>query len=167
MRRFLYADPMVCVGCRICELICSFHWEKVLNPKKARIRVRRINPALDVVVACRNCEEAWCVEACPEEALKRNKRGIIVVDATKCRGCGACVEACPFGAIFLHPETGKAIKCVACGFCTKYCPVKTLRILTAEELAALKQEKVIRCEYGDLLEELHVMQKEEGGGNNQ
>lgn len=151
MRRFLYADPVECVGCRICELMCSFHWEKVLNPKKARIRVRRIDPGLDVVVACRNCNEAWCMDACPEEALRRNREGIILVDAKKCRGCGACVEACPFGAIFLNPDTQKAIKCVACGFCTDYCPVNTLRILTEEELASLKQQKIIEFECSDLL----------------
>lgn len=163
MRRFLYADPTECVGCRICEIICSFHWEKTLNPKKSRIRVRRVDPGLDIVVACRNCADAWCVEACPEDALRRNKKGIIVVNKKKCRGCGSCVEACPFGAIFLNPETQIAIKCIACGFCTSYCPVKTLRVLTDEELAALKQQKVIRHECGSLLEELHVQREENGG----
>jgi Fe-S-cluster-containing hydrogenase component 2 len=143
--------------------MCSFHWEKTLNPKKARNRVRRVEPGLDVVVACRNCDDPWCVEACPEEALRKNKQGIIIVDTKKCRGCGACVEACPFGAIFLNPETQKAIKCIACGFCTKYCPVNTLRILTEEELAAMKQEQIIRYECSDLLAELKTAQEREGG----
>ena len=163
MRRFLYANPTECVGCRICELMCSFHWEKTLNPKKARNRVRRVDPGLDVVVACRNCEQAWCVEACPEEALKRNRKGIVIVDSKKCRGCGACVEACPFGAIFLNPETQKAIKCIACGFCTKYCPVNTLRILSEEELAALKQQGIIKHEFGDFLDDLCAANSDEGG----
>jgi Fe-S-cluster-containing hydrogenase component 2 len=79
-----------------------------------------------------------------------------MVNSKKCRGCGACVEACPFGAIFIHPETQKAIKCVTCGFCTKYCPVNTLRIITEEELATLKQQKVIRAECKNLLDELRV-----------
>lgn len=155
----MYADPTVCVGCRICEVICSFHWEKTLNPKKARNRVRRVNPGLDVVVACRNCDQAWCIEACPEDALYRNRQGIVMVNSKKCRGCGACVEACPFGAIFIHPDTQKAIKCVVCGFCTKYCPVDTLRILTEEELATLKQQKVIRAECKNLLDELRVEER--------
>lgn len=163
MRQFLYADPTECVGCRICEIICGFHWEKVLNPKKARIRVRRVDPGLDVVISCRNCEEAWCVEACPEDALGRNRKGVIVVDNSQCRGCGACVEACPFGAIFLHPETGKALKCVVCGFCTRFCPVNTLRILSAEELAALKHQKIIHHECRSLLDELRVQRQENGG----
>lgn len=163
VRQFLYADPTVCVGCRICEAICSLHWEKTINPKKARNRVRRVDPGLDVVVACRNCDQAWCIEACPEDAIRRNRKGIVIVDTKKCRGCGACVEACPFGAIFLHPDTQKAIKCVTCGFCTKYCPVHTLRIVTDEQLAALKQEKVIQYECRDLLDDLRVDEKSETG----
>lgn len=141
--------------------MCSFHWEKVLNPKKARNRVRRIEPGLDVVVACRNCNEAWCLDACPEEALRRNRKGIILVDVKKCRGCGACVEACPFGAIFLNPDTQKAIKCVTCGFCTDHCPVNTLRILTEEELATLKQQQIIEFECSDLLNRLRGKNKKE------
>ncbi|MFW9933943.1 MAG: 4Fe-4S dicluster domain-containing protein [Candidatus Thorarchaeota archaeon] len=163
VRQFLYADPTVCVGCRICEAICSLHWEKTINPKKARNRVRRVDPGLDVVVACRNCDQAWCIEACPEDAIRRNRKGIVIVDTKKCRGCGACVEACPFGAIFLHPDTQKAIKCVTCGFCTKYCPVDTLRIVTNEQLAALKQEKVIQYECRDLLDDLRVDEESETG----
>jgi Fe-S-cluster-containing hydrogenase component 2 len=143
--------------------MCSLHWEKVLNPKKARNRVRRIEPGLDVVVACRNCDEAWCVDACPENALRRNRKGIILVDTKKCRGCGSCVEACPFGAIFLHPETQKAIKCVTCGFCTKYCPVNTLRILTHEELATLKQQKTIQLECANLLDDLRTLEEKKEG----
>jgi Fe-S-cluster-containing hydrogenase component 2 len=121
-----------------------------------------VDPGLDVVVACRNCDQAWCIEACPEEALRKNRKGIVIVDSKKCRGCGACIEACPFGAIFLHPDTQKAIKCIACGFCTKYCPVDTLRILTEEELASLKQQKVIQYECKDLLDELRTEESFEG-----
>jgi len=163
MRRFLHADPTVCVGCRICELICSLHWEKTLNPKKARIRVRRVDPGLDVVIACRNCDQAWCMEACPEDALRRNQQGVIVVDRSKCKGCSACIEACPFGAIFLNPDTEKAVKCVACGFCTRFCPVNTLRVLTPEELATLKQQKVISHECTSILDELKGEEHRQGG----
>jgi len=40
-----------------------------------------------------------CVEACPVEALKRNKR--IEFDESKCISCGACVTACKHDAIIL------------------------------------------------------------------
>jgi formate hydrogenlyase subunit 6/NADH:ubiquinone oxidoreductase subunit I len=73
------------------------------------------------------------------------------------------VEACPFGAIFLNPDTQKATKCVACGFCTQFCPVNTLRVLTSEELATLKQQKVIGYECASLLDDLKGEQQNRGG----
>ncbi|MDR0892227.1 MAG: Fe-S cluster domain-containing protein [Mediterranea sp.] len=43
-----------------------------------------------------------------------------------CLGCGDCVDACGFGAIFMNPETGlpevDEAACTACGACVKACP---------------------------------------------
>ncbi len=43
-----------------------------------------------------------------------------------CSGCGLCVEACPFDARELDPETGKAkvieVLCQGCGACLVACP---------------------------------------------
>ena len=40
-----------------------------------------------------------------------------------CLGCGDCVAACQFGAIYMNPETGlpevDQEKCTACGACVK------------------------------------------------
>ena len=38
-----------------------------------------------------------------------------MVDPDTCTGCGECVEACPWGAIVLHPDSGLAFKCDLCG----------------------------------------------------
>lgn len=43
-----------------------------------------------------------------------------------CLGCGDCVEACAFDAMYMDEQTGLPViledKCVACGACVKACP---------------------------------------------
>jgi Fe-S-cluster-containing hydrogenase component 2 len=48
---------------------------------------------------------------------------VAILDADKCTACRACVDACPFGAIFVGPK-GEILKCDLCGgnpLCVKYC----------------------------------------------
>lgn len=48
------------------------------------------------------------------------------IDKNVCIGCGACVGACPVGAIS-PDEDGKMVidkeKCISCGTCYAVCPV--------------------------------------------
>jgi ferredoxin len=47
------------------------------------------------------------------------------INKKKCAGCGACLRACPYGAIKIG-EDGKAFidqkKCRKCGTCQEICP---------------------------------------------
>jgi len=48
-----------------------------------------------------------------------------------CKGCGACVEVCPQGAITIHPERGREIdrqKCDRCLKCVPACLYQSLNI---------------------------------------
>lgn len=49
-----------------------------------------------------------------------------------CLGCGDCVKACQFGAIYLDPDTELPVvdekKCTACGACAKACPRAIIEI---------------------------------------
>jgi len=91
MGKHLYADPMVCTGCRICQLVCSFDKTGTLNPDRARVRVERYDDGRDVVISCHNCDDAPCIEVCPTEAITRDDA--IRINAEECIGCGVCVNA--------------------------------------------------------------------------
>ena len=137
---YLYGDSLKCTGCRICELYCALCHEGVLNPKKARLRVVRAEPAIDKPIACRQCADPPCAKVCPTNAITRNPEAdLVVVNVSKCIGCGACVEACPFGAIWLHPEKKIAIKCDLCRACVPRCPVNALSVVTSEQFAGKKR----------------------------
>ena len=49
----------------------------------------------------------------------------MVVDKSKCIGCGACTSICPVGAIELVDGVAQINKdvCVDCGTCEVTCPV--------------------------------------------
>ena len=148
-KAFVACDPEKCVGCRICEYICSLRKEGVFNPTKSRIRVIRIyNPLINMAIACRKCDDPPCVKACPRQGtLTQRSDGLIVVDEEKCNGCGWCIEACDFGAIALHPEGRVAIICDTCGGeaeCVQWCPEEALSLTTKDILAQRARMDVIR-----------------------
>lgn len=159
MSKRLYIDPMECTGCRVCELACAFSKEGALNPKLARLRVERREPAFDAPVACKQCEDAPCIETCPQDAISRDESGTVVVDEDDCIGGGACIEVCPFGAIWLHPERGVAIKCNLCGECVSRCPVGALKIVGADGIAREKRGGYIEKAKKDFVEH-HGVQEE-------
>ncbi|MHA1742194.1 MAG: 4Fe-4S dicluster domain-containing protein [Candidatus Thorarchaeota archaeon] len=134
--RFVFGDPHVCTGCMICVNVCSMYYFKVIGPERARVRVLRIEPGLDFPLFCRNCEDAPCISACPENALTRTSKGVIIVNNRLCTGCGLCVDACPYYAIHINPDNGKAIKCIQCEECVRRCPVGAIWMTTERELAA-------------------------------
>ncbi len=160
-RKFLSADPEKCVGCTICEYVCSMEKEGEFNPLKSRIRVVRIQPLIDLAVACRLCEDPPCVAACPRKALSADdETGIILVDEDKCNGCGWCAEACDYGAITLHPETKKVMTCDLCITresseppCVEWCPEEALELMTSETLAQRARMASVRRLFKEALEE--------------
>lgn len=63
---------------------------------------------------CNQCANPPCVKVCPVAATYRTGDGVVLVDQERCIGCGYCVQACPYGARFLHPELKVADKCTWC-----------------------------------------------------
>lgn len=150
-------DPAECIGCRICEYVCSATKHGVFDADLSRIRVVRIEPVTMTAITCRLCADAPCILACPRDALTRSEKdGTILVDTDKCDGCGWCVEACDFGAIVLNPETRDAEICDLCGEeeegpqCVLFCPKEALSLSTPEVL----RQKTRRAVVARLFEEL-------------
>ena len=52
---------------------------------------------------CMQCDNPPCVAVCPVSATYRTPEGIVLVDQSRCIGCGYCVVACPYGARYLTP----------------------------------------------------------------
>ncbi|MGP3702256.1 MAG: 4Fe-4S binding protein [Candidatus Bathyarchaeota archaeon] len=60
--------PEKCTGCLRCQLICSFAYEGVFNPLKAKIVVNWVDGEISFKDECTNCGS--CVEYCGYGALK-------------------------------------------------------------------------------------------------
>ena len=132
MRRKLAVVPEKCSGCRVCEIACAVHRQGSNNPKKARIRVTAVypHPVVRMPVVCSQCKEAKCAAACPTNAIYTTD-GIVKINDEDCIGCNACVDACPFGAMYVHSDLNVPLKCDLCdGFeepiCARMCPTEAI-----------------------------------------
>jgi len=129
--KVLTADPQKCTGCRTCEVACSVQHAQVSNPVRARIRVVNWDAEKKFIpVSCQHCEDAPCLQACPQEAIGREPDlERVAVDYHKCVGCRTCFYACPFGAMNFDADRGRPFKCNLCDgqpLCVELCEDKAL-----------------------------------------
>jgi carbon-monoxide dehydrogenase iron sulfur subunit len=67
----IVVDTKKCVGCRICQLTCSFLYYKSFNPSKSRIKVFNVYdlaPIIEFSEECVQCGE--CATSCLYGALE-------------------------------------------------------------------------------------------------
>ena len=113
---------------------------------------------------CNHCEKSVCSQVCPVGASYVTKDGVVLVDQERCVGCGYCVQACPYGTRYIHPETHVADKCTLCYHritkglkpaCVESCPTGA-RVFgdlkdpksTLSEMLRERQHQVLRPDLG-------------------
>ncbi len=136
-----------CVGCRLCEMICSLVHEGECSTSRSRIRIFRDEEfGNNLVSLCMQCEEAHCRQSCPVEAIARDETtGAMLVDSKLCNGCEACLQVCPLGAVLFDRQKGTAFICDLCGGdpeCVKFCSRDALA-LRETEIASLERKALM------------------------
>ncbi len=132
-----------CIGCARCVVACKTEnnvpmepffyrtWvERYMIPKEGDAVVTNIHMGLSpeaespsmkgmlrsffVPKLCNQCRRPPCVQVCPVGATFQTADGVVLVNDRTCIGCRYCIQACPYGARYLHPATSTADKCTFC-----------------------------------------------------
>ncbi len=112
-------DQRKCIGCHACSTACKSENEVPLGVYRTWVKYVEKGTFPDVrrffqVTRCNHCANPPCVRICPVEAMYQRDDGIVEFDPRVCIGCKACLQACPYDAIYIDPETGTAAKCHFC-----------------------------------------------------
>jgi len=112
-------DHRKCIGCHACTVACKTEHEVPLGSFRTWVKYveRGSFPntrRFFTVLRCNHCTDAPCVPICPTVALFKRNDGIVDFDKDRCIGCKSCMQACPYDAIYIDPNTNTAAKCNFC-----------------------------------------------------
>lgn len=165
MGKVFLVDVARCSGCYNCQLACKDEhcendWRPYAAPQpktgqfwcKVKENVCGTIPKVKIhyiTGMCNHCENAPCMEVCPEKAITRREDGLVLIDPDKCTGCGKCMEACYFDdVIYFNKEQNIAQKCTGCAHlldhghevprCVDACPTDALQWVDESEVGDAK-----------------------------
>jgi Fe-S-cluster-containing hydrogenase component 2 len=109
---------------------------ETFQPAKSVIRVSAFEAHTSYApYTCTQCAEAWCMVACPVEAITISAVGAKVVMDDTCVGCKLCTIACPYGTMFYDADRNKVTKCNLCSgepACVEACPTAAIEYIETE-----------------------------------
>jgi Fe-S-cluster-containing hydrogenase component 2 len=91
---YLEVDVNQCIGCRTCEIACSYHHRRAFNPKMASLKIRTVEEGPGILVVlykdfslqemekrlpcdcCQGESIALCKKYCPVGAIKLQNQGV-------------------------------------------------------------------------------------------
>ncbi len=133
-------DNRKCIGCHACTVACKSEHDVPVGVNRTWVKqtekgtfpnTRRVFS----VTRCNHCSDAPCVDICPTEALHSREDGIVDFNNDRCIGCKSCMQACPYDALYIDPETHTAAKCNYCAHrteiglepaCVNVCPEQAI-----------------------------------------
>jgi Fe-S-cluster-containing dehydrogenase component/formate-dependent nitrite reductase membrane component NrfD len=112
-------DHRRCIGCHACTVACKSENDVPVGSFRTWVKYteKGVFPAVKrhfSVLRCNHCTKAPCVTICPVNALEKRSDGIVDIDRDACIGCRACMQACPYDAIYLNEDSGSVEKCHFC-----------------------------------------------------
>lgn len=108
-----------CIGCHACTVACKAENDVPVGNFRTWVKYveRGTFPSVRrhfAVLRCNHCTDAPCVTICPVNALEKRPDGIVDIDRDACIGCRACMQACPYDALYLNEDRGAVEKCHFC-----------------------------------------------------
>jgi len=153
-------DASACSGCKACQEACKdknclpvgILWRRVIEVSGGDWQAsgnawENTIFAYNLSLACNHCTHPKCAGVCPVDAYTVRSDGIVLLDSTKCMGCGYCAWACPYNAPQYDALHGIMTKCDFCydylddglpPSCVAACPLRVLDYTPLEDMKALK-----------------------------
>ena len=112
-------DNRKCIGCHACTVACKAEHDDPIGVNKTWVKYIEKGKFPNTnrnfsVMRCNHCDDSPCTDVCPVTALWEREDGIVDFDTERCIGCKACMQGCPYDALYIDPETSTAAKCNYC-----------------------------------------------------